>query len=156
MIPRWFGAKLPHVRGCTPSLFCVMFKSMKESSNFFAVWGGISGCQAQLGLLLQEGNVRRGIPLSTIGQWTSTKPAARYRLQNKGRIALCVDADMVLVDLSQTIELSKKDLGDRHRISPYLGQKLAGRIRQTLVRGRTVFTDGRFTDSPAGKFIRPA
>jgi allantoinase len=129
--------------------------SMKESSNFFTVWGGISGCQALLGLLLQEGSVRRHIPLSTISQWTSTKPAARYHLQNKGRIAPGADADLVLVDLSQTIELTRDELLDRHRISPYLGQKLVGRVRRTIVRGQTVFADGRLADSPAGKLVRP-
>ena len=129
---------------------------MKESSNFFAVWGGIAGCQAMLGLLLQAGHVGRGIPLHLISQWTSTRPAARYRLQKKGRIAVGADADLVLVDLSQPTELSKGDLLDRHRISPYLGQKLAGRVRRTMVRGRTVFAEGRLAGSPAGHFVRPA
>ncbi len=39
---------------------------MKTSANFFEVWGGISGCQSMLQLLLTEGYDRCKLPLSTI------------------------------------------------------------------------------------------
>ena len=34
--------------------------SMKKSPDFFAVWGGIAGCQTMLGLLLQHGHFASG------------------------------------------------------------------------------------------------
>jgi allantoinase len=130
--------------------------SMKESSDFFAVWGGIAGCQTMLGLLLHHGHLHRGVSLEQISRWTSIVPAKRFRLEKKGRIEAGADADFVLVDLSQTTALSRDDLHDRHRFSPYVGQRLAGVVRRTIVRGTTVFADGRVVDSARGRFVRPA
>ncbi len=130
--------------------------SMKASTDFFAVWGGITGCQTTLGLLLFQGHSLRGIPLAQISAWTSTIPAKRYRLKNKGRIEVGADADLALVDLSQSTVLGGDDLHDRHRFSPYLGQRLGGTVRRTIVRGQTIFADGRVVASTRGRFVRPA
>jgi allantoinase len=129
--------------------------SMKASSDFFAIWGGIAGCQALLGLLLQQGHRSRDVPLERIAQWTSTNPARRFRLEGKGTIAIGADADLALVDLSQSRELAREQLHDRHRIGPYLGQRLGGTIHRTIVRGRTVFADGRLVPRARGRFVRP-
>src|SRR6266849_2273081 len=40
--------------------------SMKTDANFFKVWGGISGCQSLLQLLLTYGYKKRWLPLTTI------------------------------------------------------------------------------------------
>ena len=39
---------------------------MKQNANFFEVWGGISGAQHTLPLLLTEAHVNRGVPLSLV------------------------------------------------------------------------------------------
>ncbi len=130
--------------------------SMKTSTDFFKVWGGITGCQTTLGLLLFQGHSRRSIPIQQISAWTSTIPAKRYRLDNKGRIEVGADADLALVDLSQSTVLARDDLHDRHRFSPYPGQRLGGAVRRTLVRGRTVFADGKMFPNSRGRFVRPA
>jgi allantoinase len=129
--------------------------SMKASSDFFAVWGGIAGCQTMLGLLLHHGHLLRGVSLEQISRWTSTMPANRFCLEKKGRIEAGADADLMLVDLSQTTVLSRDDLHDRHRFSPYIGQRLAGAVRRTMVRGMTVFVDGKVADSPKGRLVPP-
>jgi allantoinase len=130
--------------------------SMKTSHDFFAVWGGIVGCQTMRGLLLSHGNSLRNIPLERIGAWTSAVPAKRYRLRNKGRIEVGADADLSLVDLSQSTVLARDDLRDRHRFSPYVGQRLGGAVRRTIVRGQTVFADGEVSPKPQGRFVQPA
>jgi allantoinase len=129
--------------------------SMKESPDFFAVWGGIAGCQTTLGLLLQQGHFSRDVSLEQISGWTSMLPAKRFRLEKKGRIEVGMDADLALVDLSQTTVLARDDLHDRHRFSPYAGERLAGAVRQTIVRGRTVFVNGKIVNSSRGRFVRP-
>src|SRR6266705_33634 len=73
--------------------------SMKADSNFFKVWGGISGCQSLLQLLLTEGYDRRQLPLTMIAALTSEYVAQRFGLlPGKGRLAVGADADIVLVD----------------------------------------------------------
>jgi allantoinase len=131
-------------------------RSMKTSADFFAVWGGISGCQTTLGLLLFQGHSLRGIPLEQITAWISAGPAKRYRLDNKGCIEVGADADLALVNLSQSTVLARDDLHDRHRFNPYLGQRLGGIVRRTIVRGQTAFADGEIFASSKGRLVRPA
>jgi allantoinase len=130
--------------------------SMKSSSSFFDIWGGVSGCQTTMGLLLFQGHSLRGIPLQQISTWISAGPAKRYRLVDKGHIEVGADADLTLVDLSQSTVLACDALHDRHRFNPYLGQRLGGTVRRTIVRGQSVFADGEILASSRGRFVRPA
>jgi len=38
----------------------------------------------------------------------------------------------------------------RHRVSPYLGQRLRGVVKATYLRGTPVFAEGQFHGEPAG------
>jgi allantoinase len=129
--------------------------SMKESPDFFRVWGGIAGVQTTLGLLLGEGHVHRKLPLEQIATLTATAPAARFALRDKGRIEIGADADLTLVDLGHAPLLQADDLRYRHRVSPFVGRQLGGIVRQTLVRGRPVFVEGKLVASGGGRLIRP-
>lgn len=119
---------------------------MKQGNNFFAIWGGIAGCQSTLALLLTEGYHRRGMSLQQIAAVTSANAAARFGLANKGRIAPGADADLTLVDLHARYTLAADDLFYRHKISPYIGREMTGRVVRTLVAGRTVYADGRIME----------
>jgi allantoinase len=130
--------------------------ALKSGDDAFAAWGGISGCQTMLPLLLSEGCVARGLPLELIVSVTSAYAARRFRLPGKGRLEPGADADLVLVDLTASHELAAGDLHYRHRHSPFLGRTLSARVARTLVRGRTVFADGRIVGSPAGRLLTPA
>ena len=129
---------------------------MKTDANFFKVWGGISGVQHTLPLLLTEGHVKRGAALSLVAQLTSFNVARRFDLpQTKGRIETGADADFALADLKQHFSVRAGDLFYRHRQSPYVGRALTGRVIQTILRGQTVFTNGKIVSSPAGRLVKP-
>jgi allantoinase len=128
---------------------------MKTDENFFKVWGGISGVQHTLPLLLTEGFVNRGLALSLIADLVSTNVASRFRIPNKGKIAVGFDADLVLVDLKQTFTFAREDLYYRHQQSPYVGRALTGRVVQTILRGQTIFKDGQIVSPPKGRLVKP-
>jgi allantoinase len=123
--------------------------------NFFTAWGGISGCQSTLQLLLTDGHLQRQLPLETIARVTSEFVAQRFGLPQKGRIAVGVDADLALVDLGHSAALQAGDLHYRHRHSPYVGRKLHGRIVRTLVRGTTIWLDGKIVAGSGGRLLTP-
>ncbi|HEV2461467.1 MAG TPA: allantoinase [Ktedonobacterales bacterium] len=131
--------------------------SMKSDANFFKVWGGISGCQSMLSLLLTEGWVGRHLPLETVATVTAHYIAHRFGLpQSKGRLSAGADADLALVDLRASAKLRAVDLYYRHKHSPYVGRTLRGRVVRTLVRGHSVYRDGVFASQPIGRLVRPA
>jgi len=126
--------------------------SMKEGDDFFRVWGGISGCQHLLSLLLAEGHHERGIALSTVSRVTSGFVAERFGLApDRGTLAVGASADLALVDLAATFTISHGDLQYRHRHSPYVGREVRGRVSRTLVRGITVQRDGVCIDRAVGR-----
>jgi allantoinase len=125
-----------------------------KDGDAFAAWGGISGVQTLLALLLTHGP-ERGVPLPALAAATSAFPARRLRLAGKGRLAPGADADLVLVRLGSDTQLTSGDLRYRHPHSPFTGTRLRARVIRTLVRGRTVLADGRAVRAPAGRLVTP-
>ena len=143
---------------------------MKRDKNFFKVWGGISGVQHTLPLLLTSWRTPHPGPLPirwgeggeteaalrAIARLTSFNVAERFNLpKTKGHIAVGADADFALVDLKQTFTVRAEDLLYRHKQSPYVGRALTGRVVRTILRGQTVFQDGRIVSPPLGRLIKP-
>ncbi|WP_322922700.1 allantoinase AllB [Paenibacillus campi] len=115
---------------------------MKLTDNFFQAWGGISGAQSTLLLMLEEAVHRRRISLPTVMSMLAQRPAERLGLAHcKGSIAVGMDADLVLVDLSRGTVLAQEHLYDKHRQSPYIGYSFSSTIVGTLVRGITVYDE---------------
>ena len=123
---------------------------MKQRDNFFEVWGGISGCQHLLPLLIDA-----EIPAAEIRRLTSGDVTSRFRIGAKGGLAIGRDADFTLVDLNATENITNDSLHYRHKQSPYVGRNLRGRVRRTFLRGQTIFEDGKFAARPGGRLVRP-
>jgi allantoinase len=130
--------------------------SMKTDQNFFRVWGGISGVQHTLPLLITEGHVRREMALPFLARLLSFNVATRFRLPpDRGCIAVGAQADIAIVDMSENFEVQPADLHYRHRHTPYAGRKLTGKVVQTILRGQTVYKDGKIISQPRGRLVRP-
>ena len=124
--------------------------SMKQSENFFEVWGGISGVQSTL-----RGLLTLPLPLELIAHLLTENVARRFRLPDKGGLRIGADADCVLMDLATAPILRLDELLDRHHLSPYVGKALRGQIKRTMLRGRTIYQDGVLIGEPQGRFLRP-
>jgi allantoinase len=128
--------------------------ALKEG-DLFAAWGGIAGVQSALSVLLTAGGHARGLPLARVVSLLAVAPARRFRIANKGRLAVGVDADLAIVDRDERHSLRLSDLHQRHKTSPYLNVTFRGRVRRTLRRGETIFLDGRITAQEKGRFVCP-
>jgi allantoinase len=125
---------------------------MKQSADFFKAWGGIAGVQSTLSLLL---TLQSGLSPRTLAKLTAENVARRFKLPGKGRIEIGFDADLALVNVEKKYTLERDHLLDRHRLSPYVGRTLRGVVRRTIVRGRTVFCDGKIAGDFRGRLITP-
>jgi allantoinase len=125
--------------------------SMKSDANFFKVWGGISGVQHLLPLLLDL-----GLDLDLLAQVTASNVAERFRLApRKGSLAIGADADFVLADLGAVEIIAAESLQYRHQHSPYVGRRVRGVVQHTFLRGQPVVYNRRLTGSKLGQLIKP-
>jgi len=126
---------------------------LKGGDDFFKLWGGISGCQSTRQLLL-EGARRRSIDVGVIAAATATNVARRFGLARKGEIGVGFDADLWLADLSHESVVRREELLYKHPFSAHEGQAIRGRTVRTLVRGQTVFADGRAIGGSPGQLLK--
>lgn len=113
--------------------------SLKHGDDFFAIWGGIAGCQSTLPLLLTYGYHTGRLTLNHIAAVTAHNIVARFGLTQKGAIRVGMDADLALVDVNAEYTLKAEDLEYKHKISPYVGLHLRGAVVKTWVRGKQVY-----------------
>lgn len=117
----------------------------KEDGSFDRAWGGV----ASLGLALPvvwSGLRQRSGDLEFLTKWLSTEPAKLAGLMaadgqagQKGALAAGFDADIVVLDPDEEWTVTEKDLRFRHKLSPYLGAQLHGRVLETYLRGECIF-----------------
>lgn len=137
---------------------CPCTPDMKEigKEDIWEAWGGITGNQTMLSILLTEGVHLRGLPLISLVRMTSTNPARIFGLYPaKGNLAPGADADLVIVDLGREWTLSADMLFSKHRLSPFIGNEFKGAIEKTFVRGKLVYSNGSIVCEPGhGKIVR--
>jgi allantoinase len=124
-----------------------------ESGDFMAAWGGISSLELTLPVIW-TGAAARGIALETVFQWLSARPADLFGLADrKGRIAVGRDADFVVWDPEDRWKVNAAELHQRHKLTPYDGVELLGKVRHTFVRGNRALRDGVLGARPLGELV---
>ena len=129
---------------------CPSAMKHREEGRWDLAWGGI----ASLGLalpVLWTGMSERGLPLENIAEWMAAGPARLAGLDGKkGALVPGADADFVVFDPDSKWTVALEDLHFRHKISPYIGVELSGRVNETWLRGEPVFRNGEFVGEPRG------
>jgi dihydroorotase len=83
------------------------------------------------------------IKLERVVEACSTAPARIFGIEKKGDVVPGHDADLVLVDLDREYEIKDDDVLSLTGWSPYAGRKFKAKPVRTIVRGRTVYKDGK-------------
>lgn len=127
----------------------------RKAGDFAGAWGGIAGIQFTLPVLFDRGYHDRRLPLERIVELVAATPARRFRMARKGALVAGHDADLTLIDPTQSFTVRADDLQQRHKMSPYVGETFRGTVRRTLRRGETIFANGHIIATDGGRFVRP-
>jgi allantoinase len=116
---------------------CTADLKRRDTGDFAAAWGGIASLELGLPVIWSAARTRgHGIP--EVARWMASAPADRVGLAHKGRIAAGADADLVVFDPDAEFVVDPSRLHQRNPVSAYAGQRLAGVVRQTWLRGERV------------------
>jgi allantoinase len=126
-----------------------------DEGRFDKAWGGI----ASLGLALPVMNTAlalRGLAvdaaMARLGAWMAAGPAKLAGFaERKGALAVGADTDFVVFDPEAAWKVKESDLHFRHKLSPYLGAELRGRVMETWLRGERIFSAGEWAKTPRGR-----
>lgn len=139
----------------------------RANGDFFRAWGGISSLGLGLPVLWTELNRGTVEPLQTeksalllqASKWLSSNPARLVGLERrKGRLEVGFDADVLTFDPARFWTVESADLKFRHKMSPYQGRTMKGRVMETWLRGRKIYSvngqNGGFAaDQPRGVLL---
>lgn len=129
---------------CPPERKCL------EEGDFRQAWGGISSLSMSLPAIWTTA-CERGFYMADVVRWMAEGPAKLGGLNGrKGRIAPGYDADLVIFDPDADFVVGKDDLHFRHLCSPYLGERMKGKVQSTLLRGEAVYQNGTFSSIATG------
>ncbi len=134
---------------------CPPAMKRREEGRWDLAWGGISSLGLALSVMWTAMR-QRGYQLpeaaECIAKWMSARPARLAGfLGQKGTLAVGADADIAIFDPDAAWTVVESDLHFRHKISPYLGAHLCGRVRETWLRGQPVLPSDQIAISPRGR-----
>jgi len=83
------------------------------------------------------------ISLSQLIELLSTKPAKIINQKNKGSLKKGADADITLFDIKSQYSIDSEKFFSKSRNCPFNGNKVYGKVVQTIVAGKTKFETGK-------------
>jgi allantoinase len=123
------------------------------AGNFLFAWGGIASLELSLAATW-TGARARGFTIADLARWMCERPARLAGLEGaKGAIAPGLDADLVAWDPDEVWTVDAAALHQRHKLTPYAGRKLTGRVRRTYVRGELAFAGGAGAEAKPGRLL---
>ncbi|MEO8447908.1 MAG: allantoinase AllB, partial [bacterium] len=124
-----------------------------EEGDCEKAWGGVSSLQLGLSVVWTEA-VKRKISIEKISKLMSSNTSAFIGMnQSKGKIENGFDADLVIFDPTEKFTVEKNLLYHKHRVTPYIGCELTGKVIATYLNGEKIFENGKIINSPTGKII---
>lgn len=135
---------------------CPPAMKRREEGRWDLAWGGI----ASLGLalpVLWTAMQGRNVTIDNLAQWMAAAPARLAGLAGrKGALAVGADADFAVFDPDAEWTVTEQHLHFRHKLSPYLGARLRGRVLETWLRGEQIYSADKFIGTARGtELVRP-
>jgi allantoinase len=106
-----------------------------DTGDFMAAWGGIASLELGLAAVW-TGARQRGATLADVVRWMAERPAGLAGLsERKGKLDPGYDADLIAFDIDARWTVDPALLRQRHKVTPYAGMSLRGRVEGVWLGG---------------------
>ena len=127
-----------------------------KCGGFARAWGGVASLEVSLaavwtGVAQRWSAADAGLKACTT--YLGEAPAALANLSRKGRIAEGCDADFVIWDPDAEWTVDPSRLQQRHKLTPYAGRTVRGRVHATYLRGACVWDGTGIVGAPRGRLV---
>lgn len=119
----------------------------KEEKEGEKVVNGIPGLETTLPLLLQAINDKR-LTIERLVEMTCDSPRKIFGIPEQ-------EDTYIEVDMDQEWTISNEGLFTKCGWTPFAGMPVRGKVLKTVIRGKTVFENGKVLGDPIGKVIYP-
>ena len=121
-----------------------------KTGNLKKAWGGISSLQLLLPSLWTVTR-KRGASPADICRWLCSNPATFLNIFDQtGEIAPGKEASFVIWDSEKSFTVKASSLYHRHRLTPYDGLQLTGRVENVWLRGEKIYNGSEILINNAG------
>ena len=114
---------------------------------------GVPGVEMMLPIMLNAVN-DEGITIEEVVRLCCEKPAELLGLENKGKIEVGADADLVIVDMEKSRKFENEDVRSKCGWSPYAGGVYKGWPVATYLAGQVIFEENKIIGEKNGEEIR--
>jgi allantoinase len=123
-----------------------------DTGDFAKSWGGIAGIQFLLSASWQA--LHAHLSLETFIPLLTEAPAKFLSIEDrKGILKIGADADFCIWSPETEFLVQEKEILFKHKISPYIGKPLRGKVLHTFVGGVQVFGNQQIIHKNAGKWL---
>ncbi|XP_074650897.1 allantoinase, mitochondrial-like isoform X2 [Tubulanus polymorphus] len=132
---------------------CTADLKQLDTGDFMKAWGGISSLQFGLSSFWTSARQRSMTVFDIVRLMCENTAKLAGIHTRKGKISRGYDADFVIWDPNESFVITEEIIQHKNKVTPYMGKRLNGVVHQTIVRGNTVYKNGRVTVKPYGELI---
>lgn len=141
---------------CSDHSPCRADEKDEAAHGVFGSWGGISGLQSTVQLFYEYAVNRKKYPVEIMARELAANPAKIFGLYGqKGALRPGFDADIMIFDPKLEWTITEDSLFYKNKISAFIGLSGQGAVKETLVRGSTVYQSETGLRGYYGRFVRP-
>jgi allantoinase len=128
---------------------CPAAMKKMETGDFRQAWGGISSVSLAISVVWTKAQLH-GFEIGDVVRWLCEQPARLAGVsKEKGTIAPGCDADFAVFDDKETWQVTPDDLHFKNKVSPYVNERLRGRVTATYLRGNLIYSRANLADGAA-------
>ncbi len=124
----------------------------RRKKDIWLAKSGFGGTEYLLAALATEGR-KRGLTWNDMARLTSFNAARRFGLSSKGDIAEGLDADLAILDPSETWTIDSKDSESQQGYTPFEGLEMTAKVKTTFLRGERVYDNGKIVGKATGRYL---